>query len=194
MLWESLVGAAISVVVVVGMAAGGSPADTVRKFVRLVSEHEVEVALEMLSADFEFRDPDGTFVIRRDSVRPILDWDVAVRGRAELEVLGEQPDSVTVELTETNDFLEALGVGPISHRVRYAIDGGSIRRIVLLEAARVGRLTSEAMEPVLEWARRERPEEIAPLLHDGDPVYTGESAVRWLAILEDARAAGVLGG
>lgn len=181
-----------------GTTSSPSPARVVDALVRRVNEHDVEGALGMLTDDFEFRDTAGTFSIDREGTRSMLEWDVVVKARAEVEVLSEDGDSIEVRLTETNDFLAALGVDALSHRVRYVVDRASgdgeglIQAIVLLEAERVGSRISGALEPAMEWARRERPEALSAVMADGSPVYTGESAPAWLELLAEARAAGVI--
>jgi len=178
--------------------AAGSPFELVETFVRRVNEHDVEATLAMLAPDFEFHDADRTFVIRRGGVRPMIEWDAAVRARAEATLLQEDGERVEVRLVERNEFLTALDLGSLSHRVGYVVDapsdreGGRIRRIVLLEADRVASRTAAALEPVVEWAGQQRPEELAALMVDGSPVYTGESAPGWLRLLAAARAAGVI--
>lgn len=175
-----------------GTISDGSPVEVVGELLRRINEHDVAAAYAMLTADFEFRDGDGTFVLHRQEARSMLEWDAAVRSRAEIAVLDVRPDSVTVQLTESNAFFDAIGVESISHRVTYVVAGGSISAIVLHQAEAVGAKVEEALSPALEWARRERPDALAAVTTGGTPVYTGDSAVRWLALLDEARRAGAL--
>lgn len=173
-------------------ASNGPVLEDVEEFLRRVNEHDVEAAFAMLAPDFEFRDAGRTFSIGREGALPMLEWDAAVRARSRIDVLDEGGVSVEARLIERNAFLTALGIESLSHRVRYVAGDGLIHGIVLLEAGGVMSRVSAALEPVLEWAEHERPEELSAVTAEGSPIYTGESASIWLEILAAAEAAGVI--
>lgn len=171
----------------------GSPAAVVGSFVEAQNAHDLKGVLTLLADDFVFRNPESTFEISRTDVRPLFEWDVATRWRGEASVIRAVGDTVRVRLVETNQFLERLGLGPMSHDVTFVVVDGRVREIVASFDSGLQQAVDSAVAPVLEWARETRPARLEGLIdHDGTIVYDGRSAAGWLLLLRDARRAGVI--
>lgn len=170
-----------------------SPEAVVDRFVEAQNAHDLEGVLTLLADDFVFRDHESTFEVSRSDVRPLFEWDVATRWRGEASIVETVGDTVRIRLNETNEFLDRLGLGPMSHDVTFVVVNGRIRQIVASFNPGLQQAVDSAVAPVLEWARETRAEELDGLIGpDGTIVYDGRSATGWLALLRDARRAGVI--
>lgn len=184
----------LALVLLLGLSCSGpSPEATVREFLAAADAHDVDAAWALLDEAFEFRDPEGTFRVGREGFRPLLEWDAAVDRRGTATITDVRGDTVPVVIEETNDFLAALGIGPVRSEADVVARDGTIRALVLSPNPAFFARVDSALEPVLEWAGRERPDELDRLLVNGSPVYDGERGRRWIELLEEARAAGVIG-
>lgn len=171
----------------------GSPEAVVDRFIEAQNAHDLEGVLTLLAADFVFRDRASTFEVSRSDVRPLFEWDAATRWQGEVSVIRAAGDTVRVRLVETNQFLERLGLGPMSHDVTFVVTDGRIREIVASFDSGLQQSVDSAVAPVLEWARETRPARLEGLIGpDGTIVYDGSSGAGWLALLRDARRAGVI--
>lgn len=171
----------------------GSPEAVVDRFIEAQNAHDLEAVLTLLTDDFVFRDPESTFEVSRSDVRPLFEWDAATRWQGEASIVRTDGDTIRVRLVETNQFLERLGLGPMSHDVTYVVADGRLRQIVASFDPALQQSVDSAVAPVLEWARETRPERLEGLIGpDGTIVYDGRSASGWLALLRDARQAGVI--
>jgi len=171
----------------------GGPETVVAKFVAAQNAHDVERALGLLSDGFVFRDPESTFHVSRLAARPLFEWDAAARWRGEASIVGVAGETVRTHLVETNEFLEQLGLGPMSHDVTFVVSDGRIREIVASFDPALQSAVDSAVAPVLVWARETRPRRLDGLVGpDGGIVYDGPSATGWLSLLREARAAGVI--
>lgn len=169
------------------------PEDVVRRFHAALNDHDVDRAIAWLDDDYAFRDAAGSFAVPREAIRPMLAWDAALHSRSEATILRTWGDTVVVRQRETNDFLELLGVAPWSHEVTYVVEGNRIAVTIVDDAGALHAAVDRALEPVLTWARRTRPERLEGLVTDRGLVYDGDAARLWVGLLREARAAGVLG-
>ncbi len=168
------------------------PERVVREFLAAMNDHDVERALAIMHRDYVFRDEAGTFAIPRDRVRPMLEWDAATRARAEGTIVGVSGDTVRVRFRETNDFLDLLGVGPWTHEAKLVARDGTLRATVVDAPGELMGQVDRALEPVIDWARRTRPERLDGLSTGAGLVYDGDTARRWVGLLREAREEGVL--
>lgn len=170
-----------------------SPEAAVDRFIEAQNAHDLEGVLILLADDFVFRDRESTFEVSRSAVRPLFEWDVATRWQGEASVIRTAGDTVRVHLVETNQFLELLDLGSMSHDVTFVVADGRIREIVASFDRGLQQAVDSAVAPVLAWARETRPVRLEGLIGpDGTIVYDGRSAAGWLALLRAARRAGVL--
>lgn len=178
-----------------GCASSGrrTPSETVLRYFEAMHTQDTKVALELLHEDFTFRDRAGTFAISRSAIRPILEWDAATHSRGEVSILETSGSTVRVHLRETNDFLELLGLGPHEAGVTFVVADGTVREIVVGSGAELQRAVEAAIAPIVDWAQATHPAKLAGLIADGTIVYDGRSASGWVALLAEARRAGVIG-
>lgn len=174
-----------------GCARDGTEA-VIESFVEAQNAHDVERVLGMLDDDFVFRDREQTFEISLADIRPLFEWDAATHWRGAASDIETSGDTARVRLTETNEFLERLGLGPLSHDVTFVVEGERIREIVASFDAGLQQAVDDAVAPIIEWARATRPASLEGLVGPDGIVYDGTSASGWLSLLREARRAGII--
>jgi hypothetical protein len=120
--------------------------------------------------------------------RDFADWEAAVGARfAYSDFRAESQASILYVSSESSEFSCLLGVEALRGEVTCWFDGmGRISGMLLRP---LGPQMEEIVRPYVEWARRHRPERVAELLPQGEMVYDGETARKWLEALREWRRA-----
>ena len=164
------------------------PAKIVRTFFSAYNDHDVELTLAVVAEDFVLRDRDSTFRMDRAQLAVMLGWDVVMQGVATIESLRVDGEQVHVIASETNEFQRLLDVPPWRLSARFHVSGELIREEVLEELPREGRTWQQALPPVVEWAQAHRPGMLHGIYENGSPVFSADSAKRWITLLRDWNA------
>lgn len=165
-----------------------SPRQVVERYIRSANRHDVTAMLSCLADDFVFSAAGSAFRMTKHDLLPVLAWDAGLNGRARFRTLAASATSATVVVTERNDFYRLLGIGQQSYRARFTVRNGVMHEEVIEEMIKQGLTVAEALIPVVAWARLHRPEQLDGIYQDGQPIYDGESATRWVALLQAWRA------
>lgn len=163
--------------------------DAVERYLTRTNEHDVPGALACLADSFELRFAGSEYAMRKDGLADALAWDAGTGGHNEWRVVEVDGRKVTVEGRETNEFLEILGIEALRFRSIFEVDDDG-RIASQTHAVDWGDVTLEdAMEPLIAWASRNEPEELAAIYPEGRMVYTEEMARRWVALARRWRTA-----
>ena len=93
---------------------------------------------------------------------------------------------ISTVLTEQNDFYKAIGVSERKYQLTFVYDDqGLIKEAVLEKSLSSSEAFDVALNPALEWARKERPGELAEIYPNNNFVYNTQTAKRWLRLLND---------
>jgi YD repeat-containing protein len=99
-------------------------------------------------------------------------------------------NTISTVLTEQNDFYKVLGVSERRYQLTFVYDGqGLIKETTLEKSLSSLESFDAALKPALEWARKERPGELAEIYPNDNFVYNTQMAKRWLRLLYDWRKA-----
>jgi hypothetical protein len=158
-------------------------------FFGAIEKHDTEGALDLLAEDFVFRSSDSKFRIDKRQFRDVIEFDSAVNSKARYLVEDERDGSITLVVTESNDFLRLIGIREQKLRVTFVIRGGKIQEEVLRELLHEGPSYQQAMEPLVEWAKLNRPEAFAKVFGATGAKFTGETAPIWLSLARAWRQA-----
>lgn len=162
--------------------------DRLDAFLDAHHRHDADAALSFLAEDFQLKFP-GDFTMSKKDVRKILAWDHAVNGRYYYENLEEKGNTLRCLLRESNDFFQLLGVEELQARMTYRFNDEGLFIEQIYEPVPGQADWMEALKPAVEWARKNRADELKEIYPDDQFVYTAEMAGRWLALLRDWRAA-----
>ena len=157
-------------------------------FAQALHRHDIEAALSHVAEDFVLRDPQSSYRGDRESFRVMLGWDVAVDGSTEFHNILVDGDTVHVTAVETSRFIELLGINQGEFRLTFVIRDDLIREEIIGGSTEFMRSVNEALQPVVEWAKAHRPEDLAKIYSDGQLIYTEETGRLWIVLLEKWRA------
>jgi hypothetical protein len=164
-----------------------SPQEVVNRFIRAANRHDLKGMLSYLTDDFVFRDSASTFRVTKPELLPALQWDLALNSHVRSHLLKTDSESATFVMSERNDFYRLLGLRQQSYRVRFVVREGRIREEVIEEMIKDGPTSSEALAPAVDWARAHQPDTLVKVYRDNQPIYTGETANTWIALLREWR-------
>ena len=162
----------------------GEATDIVRAYLEHVAGHTIEGALACLAPEFELEFAGAGFTMAKSQAATALEWDVGANGRLDWRVVDESPNTVTIQGSEGNDFLDLIGVGPLEFRSVFTISPTGLISRQLHEASWGEVSLSDAMLPLTTWASEHEPEELAELYPGGTMSYSGPMAVRWVRLAE----------
>ncbi len=160
--------------------------ELVRRYERVHNSHDVEMALSLYSEDIRF-EVVGMFVkVGKDQVREIEEWDVETNSHMTISDIEVQGNSAGYRLTEGNDWFRLAGIEKMYYDpCRISFQEELIQEIKCEPTNESRRAMGEVWQPIMEWASRERSEELAVLMPDGKFVYGTQSAKKWIALLKD---------
>ncbi len=166
----------------------GSGHATVKAYREAVNSHDAEAALGYLCDDFRLEFAGGP-ELTKAALADAIGWDVGTRGRLDWRVVSSGPGGIVVEGEETNAFLRLLGLGPLRFRSTFRVDPRGCIAAQRYEALSSEESVDEALRPVIAWAERHAPEELARLYPEGRLTYSERSGRGWVALLRRWRAA-----
>ena len=163
-----------------------------RKFeshVAVLNDHDIEKALSFLSDDFHLHFTDYDFIIDKKGIVNVFGWDKGVNGRVSYKNLVVEGDSITGLFTEQNDFFKLVGIDELKAKITYTFDKSGL--IVKQSYTPLPDQPSfqEKMQPAIEWARENRPDEITEIYHQNQMQFNQEMGERWVALLKEWKKA-----
>lgn len=159
-----------------------TPEHVVARYLAHVAAHDTARALDCLADTFELRFGGTDHVMSKASLANALAWDAGVNGRLEWEVVDADESLVTIAGRETNDFLEAIGADDMTFRSSFEVadDGRILRQHHHVDWGSVP--FDAALKPLVDWAERHEPQELAEIYPDRTIIYTRRMGERWVAL------------
>lgn len=164
--------------------------DIARDYQDALSRHDIEEALSYLDDDFRIIYPDGNIVRGKETVREIMEWDVALNSVLTIDGMEASGNSVTLgRITETNSFLNQLGIDEAQYEAGTEL---IFRNGLIVNTIPTG-FTSDSLAqvqsgfaPLLDWMKNHYPDAVNRLMTpDGGFVYTKENAKEWLTLMRE---------
>lgn len=115
-------------------------------------------------------------------------WDEFFRSKSTLTDWKEEGNAVSATVHEINDFYRLLDWTPKPYRMTWRFDANGRISDALIESL-PGESTRGRMSELQEWARANRPDELAYLMPNGRIDPTEDRAERWKKLLLEWRAA-----
>lgn len=156
--------------------------EAVKRYLSHVNNHNVDAALDCLADSFQLRFGDSSFAMPKESMSAALGWDAGTDGHIEWRVVVADERRVTIEGRETNEFLRLIGIDGLDFLSTYEIDGDGLIVKQRHEVEQGAAGIELAIRPLVEWASKEEPDELAEIYPDDEMIYNREFAERWLAM------------
>ncbi|MEL7472139.1 MAG: hypothetical protein AAGK04_02395 [Planctomycetota bacterium] len=149
-------------------------------------------AMEQVAPEFQLNvlSTDGsTRTLNRAQLEDAIAWDLATNTQFRYERLLVDDSKATGFFSEESDFYRLLDTnGWLAQLTFHFNDQSRIRSIDYVPLSEQKDL-ADTMSAFVNWALTERPAELGAVYPDGQIVRSGESAQRWIALLQDWRAA-----
>jgi hypothetical protein len=180
-------------VIVLGLACASlasTPPGLKRRFQeyrRAYSRHDVQAVLSFLADDYVFRVANSDYKASKKELVGNLEWDFALNARTAYEDLQLRGNTIRVIIIDENDFYKGLGlVGPRKYRFRYEYDEkGQIKEGIIEQYLTDPEEFTKAFNALTEWAKKERPQELAEIFPNNHMEFKKELAGRWIALMRE---------
>lgn len=150
-----------------------------------LNSHQIDKTLGFLSNDFELHFTEYDFTIDKAGINDVLGWDKGVNGKVSYEKLVAEGDSITGLFTERNDFFKLVGIEELRATITYTFDSSGM--IVKQSYTPLPNQPSfqDYMQPAIEWARTNRPNELTEIYPQNQMQFNQEMAERWVTLLKE---------
>jgi tetratricopeptide (TPR) repeat protein len=170
----------------VSLASGADLKGRFEAYRRAMNSHELQAVLACLAADYEFKVANSNYKVAKKDIVGHLEWDFATNARSSYSDIQIKGNTISTVITEQNDFYEAIGLSERKFGFTFVYDDkGLIKEAILEKSLSSSEAFDAAFKPALEWARKERPGELAEIYPNNNFVYNTQMAKRWLQLLSD---------
>jgi len=172
-------------IVIASCSPKPNPVDVVKAYENAYNAYHLHTLLPLLADDVTF-EVVGQFVVKgKEDVRQVAEHDFALTIHMSFSGFTTKGDTVFCDLTETNDWLKTAGIGEARYAGKFVVEGGLIKLIEGKLTPETDKALSQVLNPLMEWASKERPEQLAQMMPEGKFVYNAENALESLALLRE---------
>ncbi len=168
---------------------GFSMKDQFEGYIQAVNDHDIDRVMGFLADDFQLHFTEYEMTLSKAQMRDVLGWDKGVNGKVTYDQLKMEADSITGIFTERNEFFKLLGIDSLRAEVKYRFDNSGLISVQTYRALPDQPSFQNELEPAVEWARKNRPDEIAEIYPQDQINFNEEMGRRWVALLKEWRQA-----
>ena len=162
-----------------------SPVELVMTYEDAYNSYDLDRFLSLFAEDATF-EVVGQFVFKgKEDIRRVAEYDSVLNLHMSIIRLSTKADTVFCDLTETNDWLKTAGIGEARYTGRFVFEDGLMKLIEGKATPETDLAFNQVLNPLMEWASEERPEELAQMMPEGKFVYNAENAKKSLALLRE---------
>jgi len=167
------------------LACGQKPADVITAYQEAVNAGDIDRVMSLYADEARFQVP-GLFDLQGpEALRGLAQYDRVLNTVLEFSRMEIRGDTVYCQAKETNDWIETADIGEFYYEGVIVVRRGRIETIEASFTPETDRAFRRVMMPLMEWARTERPEELAELMPQGEFLYNAENAKKNLSLLRE---------
>jgi len=167
------------------LACGQKPADIVTAYEEAVNAGDIDQVMSLYAGQAHFRVP-GLFDLQGpEALRGLAHYDRVLNTVLEFSNMEVRGDTVFCQAKETNDWIETADIGEFYYEGIIVVRRGRIEAIEASFTPETDRAFRRVMMPLMEWARAERPGELAEMMPQGEFLYNAENAKKNLSLLRE---------
>ncbi len=161
------------------------PVDLVMAYQHAYNSHDLGELLPLFVDDAAF-EVAGAFKLKgKDDIRRVAEYDFALHIHMTIDKLIPKGDTVFCELIEMNDWLEAADIEEAYYSAKFVFQKRRIKSLSGVPYPETQKALTQVLQPLMEWATQERPEQLAQIMPEGKFVYSAENAEKSLALLRE---------
>lgn len=169
------------------------PVALVNDYAERANAHDIPAIMEMFAEDAQFELVGQGTLPNLDAIRALHEYDKALQTTLTLQNCAADGLTVTCEMVENNDWLDAAGVDEIFYpsAVFTFSEAGLIQRIAATLSPEDGAAMGAVLAEFIPWLMAERAAESAPLFDaNGQFVYSEANGVLVVDLLREWQAGG----
>jgi hypothetical protein len=175
----------VLLLVAVFVSCSPKPVDLVKLYELAYNSHNLGELLPLFAEDATF-EITGQFVFKdKEDIRHMAEYDFALHIHMTIDNLNPMGDTVFCELIEMNDWLEAAEIDEAFYTGRFVFEKGLIKHIKGTPTSETQKALQEVLTPLMEWASKEKPEQLAKMMPEGKFIYNVENAESSLNLLRE---------
>ena len=161
------------------------PVDLVMAYQHTYNSHDLGELLPLFTDDSTF-EVEGAFKLKgKDDIRRVAEYDFALHIHMTIDKLVPKGDTVFCELIEMNDWLEATDIEEAYYSAKFVFQKRKIKSLSCQPYPETEKVFKSVFQSLMQWASRERPEQLAQMMKEGKFVYSAENAEKSLALLRE---------
>jgi hypothetical protein len=167
------------------LSCSPKPADVVKSYVKAYNAYDREELLSLHSENARFEVVGEISLQGKEEIRDLAEYDFALKIKMALGEYRTRGDTVLCELTESNDWLEVAGIEVANYSAAFVVKDGLIESIRARQTPETERAFKKVLNPFLEWASEQRPQQVEQMTPQGKFIYNAENARRSLLMLRE---------
>ena len=172
-------------IVIASCSPKPSPVELVMAYEDAYNSYDLDRVLSLFAEDAAF-EVVGQFVCQgKEDIRRVAEYDSVLNIHMSIIKFATKDNTVSCELVETNDWLKTSGIGEARYTGKFVFEEGLIKLIQGKPAPETEQAFNQVLNPLMEWASKERPEQLARMMPEGKFVYSAENAKKSLALLRE---------
>lgn len=167
------------------LACGQKPADVITAYQEAVNAGDIDRVMSLYADEARFQVP-GLFDLQGpEALRGLAQYDRVLNTVLEFSRMEIRGDTVYCQAKETNDWIETADIGEFYYEGVIVVRRGRIETIEASFTPETDRAFRRVMMPLMEWAKTERPGELAEMMPRGEFLYNAENAQKNLSLLRE---------
>ncbi|MFQ5753454.1 MAG: nuclear transport factor 2 family protein [bacterium] len=161
------------------------PETLVEAYAEASNNHDVKKIVSLHAEDATF-EVVGSFVLKgKDNIRKVAEYDSVLNIHMTIRNIVTRSDTVICDLSEINDWLRTAGIGEAHYSVRFELRNGFIKFLHAEATQKTEQAFNAVLKPLIAWALKERPQQLAEMMPAGEFVYNAENAKKSLSLLRE---------
>jgi hypothetical protein len=158
----------------------------VKEYEQAHNNHDAERVMALFTDDVQFETAGEWIMTGKKKIRDLEEWDAALNNILSFTDLSASRDAVTCKAVERSDLLKLAGFKEVKYdSVAVEFRGDLIKKITVRTAEEDRVATSDTFHSMVDWARRERYDEIAKLVSNGKFAYNARNARGWMVLMQE---------
>lgn len=157
-------------------------------YMQAVRQHDIEEILSLMDDDFQLHFTEFGITMAKNDMPDVLGWDKAVSGSVTFGNLQVEGDTVSAIFTEKNEFFRLLGIDSLQAEVTYTFNENGKLIKQTYTPLPIQPDFQQPLQAVIDWAKKNRPEELEAIYPNGQMVFNEKMGRRWVALLKEWEA------
>lgn len=170
---------------VVTMSCGSKLVHKVKAFENTCNSHDVEEIISLYAENAVHKVP-GQFLLRgKKELRGLAEYDSVSNTHFTFNQCEVEGDTVTCEFIATDDWIKTAGIEKVYYSAVFVFSNGLIRLWIAKPTPETAQALGQVFSSFVEWASKERPQQLKEMTPEGRFIYNAENAKKSLALVQE---------